>query len=215
MPQHKLIAVQVKNIIFDLGGILLKVNYQKTEDAFVALGITNFSDFYKQDYVSTLFEDLEIGKISSQEFYDGIREIAKKDLSNEQIETAWNAIIESFWLDRLQWLNVIKQDYNIFLFSNTNAIHYNYFIKLYNQLNLPNSFSHFFVKDYYSHIMHLRKPNANSFNYILQEQNLIANETLFIDDTLKNIEGAQAVGLQTLLLLPNMNLQQEVEKYLH
>ena len=205
---------KIKNIIFDLGGIFLQVNYQKTEDAFVQLGVTNFSEFYKQDYVSQLFNDIEIGAITPQDFYSGIREIAKINLTNQQIENAWNAMLGEFWLDRLNWLNEIKGKYNIYLFSNTNEIHYNKLIEIYNQLNLPNSFSSYFIKDYYSQILGLRKPTPQSFNAILKEQNLQANETLFIDDTVKNIDGAKAVGLQTLLLLNDMDLIEEVEKIL-
>ena len=123
-------------------------------------------------------------------------------------------MLGEFWLDRLNWLNEIKGKYNIYLFSNTNEIHYNKLIEIYNQLNLPNSFSSYFIKDYYSQILGLRKPIPQSFNAILKEQNLPANETLFIDDTVKNIDGAKAVGLQTLLLLNDMDLIEEVEKIL-
>lgn len=206
-------ASKIKNIIFDLGGIFIKINYQKTEDAFVQLGIKNFNEFYKQDFVSSLFENIEVGAITPQQFYDGIRDIAKINLTNEQIESAWNAMLGDFWVDRLHWLNTIKNQYNIFLFSNTNEIHYKCFMKMYDGLQLPNTFSSYFIKDYYSHTLGLRKPTTESYNTILQEQNLVASETLFIDDTLKNIEGAKSVGLQTILLLGNINLVDEVDEF--
>ena len=95
---------KIKNIIFDLGGVFLQVNYQKTEDAFVKLGITNFAEYYKQDFVSTLFEDLEIGSISPQEFYDGLRNIKQSSLTNQQIEIAWNAMQGNFLEERLSFI---------------------------------------------------------------------------------------------------------------
>lgn len=202
----------IKNIIFDFGGIFIKIDYKKTEDAFINLGIKNFSEYYKQDYVSTLFENLEIGAIAPQQFYDELRQITHATLTNEQIETAWNAMLGDYMIERLEWLTTIKDKYKIFLFSNTNEIHFDCFTKMYNDLKLSKHLSDYFIKDYYSHTLGLRKPNANSYKAILQDQNLVASETLFIDDTLKNIEGAKVVGLQTLHLTHNMNLLEEFKK---
>jgi putative hydrolase of the HAD superfamily len=205
---------KIKNIIFDLGGVFLQVNYQKTEDAFVKLGITNFAEYYKQDFVSTLFEDLEIGSISPQEFYDGLRNITQSSLTNQQIEIAWNAMLGNFWEDRLSFLEEIGKQYNVFLFSNTNQIHYECFIDIYQQTYPSKRFSNYFIKDYYSHILKMRKPYPNSYTHLLEQENLLATETLFIDDTFKNIEGANQAGLQVLHLLPSMNLQDEVNVFL-
>jgi putative hydrolase of the HAD superfamily len=206
---------KIKNIIFDLGGVFLQVDYQKTENAFVDLGITNFAEFYKQDYVSTLFEDLEVGNISSVEFYDGLREITQSSLSNKQIENAWNAMIGIFWADRLTWLEEISKQYNVFLFSNTNQIHYDFLLEIYHQFYPSKNLTSYFIKDYFSHILKMRKPYPASYLHILQQENLLASETLFIDDTLKNIEGAQQAGLLVLHLLPKMNLQNEVSSLIN
>ena len=210
----KLKSVAIKNIIFDLGGVFLKVDYKKTEDAFIELGVTNFEDYYKQDFVSKPFEQIELGEISTAEFYEGIRNITGKTISNKDIEKAWNAMLGEFWIDRLEWLEKINKQYNVYLFSNTNQIHYDAFLKKYNQLNLGKSFHHYFIKDYYSQILGLRKPNVESYQAILYEQNLKISETLFIDDTLKNIAGAKLAGLQTLHLTNAMSLVNEVEKML-
>ena len=205
---------KIKNIIFDLGGVLLQIDYQKTEDAFVALGITNFAEYYKQDFVSMLFEDFEIGKISANDFCDGIRKISKRNLTNVQIEIAWNAMLLSFWEDRLVWLEEMSKHYKIYLFSNTNEIHYNAVLEIYNKTYSTKTFSSYFIKDYYSHILGMRKPYKESYLEVLEAENLQANETLFIDDTFKNIEGAKQAELKVLLLLPNMNLQNKVNDFL-
>lgn len=204
---------RIKNIIFDLGGIFIDINYQKTEDSFLKLGFKNFADFYKQDYVSDLFNDLEIGKINDNLFCNEIRKISKLNISNKQIIDAWNALLGTFFEGRINWLQQLN-DYNIFLFSNTNKIHYDAFMRIYKKQFGNSNFDNFFIKAYYSHTLGLRKPNINSYEFILNEQNLTASETLFVDDTKKNIEGAAKAGLQTLLLLPNMSLQVEVEKLL-
>jgi FMN phosphatase YigB (HAD superfamily) len=206
--------VTIKNIIFDLGGILLKVNYQKTQDAFVKLGITNFDEYYRQDFVSRPFEQIEVGDILPEEFYEGIRNITNTKIADADLENAWNAMLGEFWLDRLEWLDEINKQYNVYLFSNTNQIHYDCFQNIYEQTNPKHKFSDYFTKDYYSQILKLRKPNIESYQAILKEQNLEAQETLFIDDTLKNIEGAELAGLKILHITNSMSLIDEVEKLL-
>lgn len=204
----------IKNIIFDLGGVLLQIDYSKTRNAFIDLGITNFDDFYKQDFVSKLFEDFEIGAISPIEFYDEFRKVTNSKLINNEIEIAWNAMLGSFWEDRLDWLTQLNKQYKIFLFSNTNEVHYNAFMDNYNKIYINKPFTNYFIKDYYSHILGERKPEKSSYIKLLKDQNLIASETLFIDDTLKNIEGAVAAGLHTLFLNKEMDLITAVEKLL-
>lgn len=196
----------IKNIIFDLGGIFMTLDYQKTEDLFVQYGVKDFKQLFNQHHASPVFEQLETGKISPEAFYDAFRTISQTSLSNEQIEEAWNAMLLSFPLDRLEWLKNIKSKYNIYLYSNTNIIHYEAFMKLYEHVTGTNSFNDFFIKAYYSHEFGYRKPHSASYLKILEEQHLLAAETLFIDDTLVNIEGAQAAGLQTIHLVPPMTV---------
>ena len=192
---------QIKNIIFDLGGIFLNIDFAKTEQSFVSLGITHFQTLYTQHHSSDLFELLETGKLSPEDFCEAFRKETNSNLTDEQITTAWNALLLDFPLERIQWLESISEKYNVYLFSNTNKIHYDAFMTNFPlHTGLPD-FNKYFIKAYYSHEMGLRKPYAESFRYILDEQNLIAAETLFIDDTYKNIEGAKQAGLHTVHLV--------------
>ena len=194
----------VKNIIFDLGGVLINLNYQLTRKAFEDLGVEDFDAFYTQHAANPLFENLEVGAIEPEAFYDQLREATGLTLSNSQIETAWNAMLLDFPLERLQWLDQIKNKYNIYLFSNTNAIHYMAFTAIYAQtaplVGLNPNFNHFFKTAYYSHTLKQRKPEVAAFEAVLQDSGLDAAKTLFIDDTISNIEGAQKAGLQTIFL---------------
>ncbi|MFY8091705.1 MAG: HAD family hydrolase [Chitinophagaceae bacterium] len=197
----------IKNIIFDLGGVFIKIQYQKTSQAFKDLGITNFDDFFKQDFCNDLFEQLEVGKVNDIEFYTQFRALTNTNLTNHQIKDAWNAMLGSFWQDRLDWLEGISKRFNIFLFSNTNAIHYNAFMQQYHAENSTRKpLNNYFIEAYYSQNIGLRKPTVASYQYIIDEQKINPNETLFIDDTLKNIEGAKLAGLQTLHLTEDKNL---------
>ena len=190
----------IKNIIFDLGGIFLKIDFSKTEKAFADLGV-QFNDFYSQHHASELFELLETGKISPEEFHDSFVEETGLHLSYEELKNAWTALLVDFPIERLQWLQEIGKRYKIFLFSNTNKIHYDVFTEMFHEQTGFKDFNKLFVKTYYSHEMGLRKPYPESYLYILNEQQLRPEETLFIDDTLKNIEGAKQVGLQTIHLV--------------
>ena len=194
----------VKNIIFDLGGVLINLDYQLTRKAFENLGIANFNDLYTQHHANPLFEQFEVGAIEPEDFYNKLRETTGLTLTNGQIETAWNAMLLDFPAERLQWLDQIKNKYNIYLFSNTNVIHYKSFTTIYAQtaplVGLNPNFNHFFKTAYYSHTLKQRKPEVAAFEAVLQDANLDPAHTLFIDDTISNIEGAQKAGLQTIFL---------------
>ncbi len=192
----------IKNIIFDLGGVFMNLDYKKTEQAFIDLGVVNFPELFTQHHSSPLFADMETGRISNQAFYDGLRKLSGINMSNDDIQHAWNAMLLDFPMERIVWLNEIKKKYNIYLFSNTNQIHYDAFIETVKQQTGITDFNQYFIKAYYSHELGLRKPDTASFQKIMEEQKLNPAETLFIDDTLSNVQAAAEIGLQTLHLKP-------------
>ncbi|MCY7420699.1 MAG: HAD family phosphatase [Chitinophagaceae bacterium] len=191
---------KVKNIIFDLGGVLLTLDYSKTEQSFINLGVANFNELYNQQKASPLFEQLETGKIDNEAFYQQFKNIANVTLADSDMEVAWCAMLGHFPDEVLIWLDEIRQKYNIYLFSNTNRIHHQSFQKIYQQQTGKKNFDDFFIKAWYSHDLGLRKPYAQAFTKLLEIENLQPGETLFIDDSLVNIEGAKEAGLQTIWL---------------
>ncbi len=201
----------VKNIIFDLGGVLLNLNYHLTQKAFEDLGVDDFDAFYTQHKANPLFENLEVGAIEPEAFYEALRATTGLNLTNTQLEFAWNAMLLDFPVERLAWLDQIKSKYNIYLFSNTNAIHYKAFTSIYAQtapmIDFNPDFNHFFKTAYYSHTLGQRKPAVAAFEAVLAKSGLDPAQTLFIDDTISNIEGAQKAGLQTLFLSGGLTVQ--------
>ncbi|RBL93398.1 HAD family hydrolase [Chitinophaga flava] len=190
----------IKNIIFDLGGVILNINYQRTYEAFTSLGVQNFNELYNQFKGSSLFNDLETGHITPEAFLSEMKKHVPEHVTPEQITTAWNAMLLDFPLQRLQLLQQLRQYYGLYLLSNTNAIHLETFNRILQESRGIPSLAVFFDKAYYSHLMGYRKPDRESYLMVLEENGLKAEETLFIDDTLPNIEGAKAVGLQTIHL---------------
>lgn len=183
----------IRNIVFDLGGVIVNVDYLKTRDAFEKIGIGNFERIFSQFVQSNLADDFEVGAISPAEFRGGLRKmIDGVNLSDKQIDEAWNAMILDFPSERIKIFENLRTDYRIFMLSNTNKIHIDYCMKNIDFAKIANTFE----KVYLSHEIHERKPNVAAYNYVLHDAGLLAAETLFIDDTLKNIDGAKEAGLQ-------------------
>lgn len=187
---------KTKNIIFDFGGVILNIDYQLTIDAFKEIGMNNFEMAYSQASQIHLFDNLEKGLISPEQFRDGIRLASGLDLSDEKIDYAWNKIILDLPKHRIDLILKIKNNYNCFLLSNTNIIHYDLYIKQLQNLGM-NSFDDVFLKAYFSFEMGMRKPDAEIFEFVLKQESLNADETLFIDDSIQHIETANTLGINT------------------
>ena len=197
----------IKNVIFDLGGVLLNIDYNKTANAFKALGASNFDSFYSQAGANQLFEQLETGDISNDHFYEAMQTHCHPGTSFQQIQTAWNSILLDFRPQSLQFLTTIKNRFPIYLLSNTNAIHHLAFHQAFTKETGLANFDDYFIKSYYSHQIHLRKPYVVTYHNVLQDAGITASETLFIDDSVVNIDGANKAGLLTHLLLPNEQIE--------
>jgi len=197
----------IKSIIFDFGGVLFDIDFTKLNIAFAALGIQHFEDMYSLKKASPLFQSLEEGKVSPEEFYLQFCKETNSKLSNEQIDIAWNLLLVSFRKEALVTLRKIRPHYKLYLLSNTNKIHLQAFNKIYNEQIGEGSLEDYFDKAYYSHEIGCRKPGKEPYELILKENNLIPSETLFIDDSIQNIETARHLGIQTVLLKPGMGIE--------
>ena len=196
-----------KSIIFDLGGVLLDIDYQKTIIAFEKLGLKNFEAMFSQFKSDELFEKLETGHLSEADFYAAIKEKTVTQVTNEEIDHAWNSLILHFRVESLALLEKLSTDYKLYLLSNTNSIHLKCFKKLFTEETGKPMLDAYFSKAWYSNEVGLRKPGAEIFEFVLQEENMNAAETLFIDDTLINIETAQSLGFKTNHLLPTERIE--------
>lgn len=193
------IQKNIKNIIFDLGGVILNIDYNLTSKAFKSLGIKDFDTIYSQTQQNNIFNDFETGSLTSEDFIDYLNKFLPNK-TEQDIKKAWNAMLLDLPKERIQLLQSIKSNYRIFLLSNTNEIHVNAFTSYVDTNFGKGLFDELFENHYYSNEIGFRKPNSNSFNHVLNENSLIAQETLFIDDSIQHIEGAKKVGLNTFWL---------------
>lgn len=191
----------IKNIIFDYGNVIFEIDFKRAQKALSQLGITGIEDFFAHKSHNNIFNDLETGTITPAEFRAGIRKAANNDnLTDEEIDAAWNSLLIGVPPNIHEVLLHVKEKYRTFLLSNNNEIHYLYIVDyLQKQFGMPDN-SPLFEKAYYSHQMLLRKPHVEIFQQVLQENNLIPEETLFIDDSPQHLVGAKAAGMHTLLM---------------
>jgi glucose-1-phosphatase len=189
-----------KNIIFDFGGVIIKIDYLRIAATFQHFGLGDFDKLYSQLHQTTLFDDFEKGVLSPAQFREELRRISGMNLTDAQIDESWNAILINVPEENVAVLRRLKQSHRIFLLSNTNALHEKAFTEIILRDYGNNVLEEVFEKIYFSHHLMLRKPDIEIFQRVLEENNLRAEETLFADDSPQHIEGAKKAGLQTLLI---------------
>ena len=190
----------IRNIIFDLGGVIINLDMPATARAFRALGMTDFDLHYTQAKQSGLFDAFDKGEITPQDFRDGLKPYLPAQTTDAAIDEAWNAMLLDIPAKRLEALSGLKKKYRLFLLSNTNEIHVTAFSAYMQRCFGFADFSGYFEKAYYSCRIGKRKPDKEIFDFVLNENQLIASETLFIDDSAQHLEGARLSGIRAELL---------------
>ena len=197
---------EIKNIIFDLGGVLINLDNKLTERAFVDLGVKDFHKYFGHGFAASFFKEYEIGKISDEEFIAELRRLGNLVVPDSLIIKAWDALLLDFPPQRIELLKRLRNDYRIFLFSNTNSLHMKTVHRIFKETFPGQQLDAFFEKVYYSNELGMRKPDIHSYLYITTENALKPSETLFVDDALINVEGANAAGLRGYFLEPGKTL---------
>lgn len=190
----------IKNIVLDLGGVILNINYQLTIDAFKKLGIPNFDALFTQAKQGHLFDYYESGKIDSDEFIKRLEGFLETEKSSSEIIGAWNAMLLDLPAERLTFLHELRRNYNTALLSNTNPIHIDCFHQIILENNNIKSLDPFFDHVHFSSDLKMRKPDPKIFSYVCELHNYKPEETLFIDDSIQHVEGAKKAGLNAYFL---------------
>jgi FMN phosphatase YigB (HAD superfamily) len=195
-----------QNIIFDLGGVLLNLNFGAIERRFQELLGNDYYLLFRDLKTQNIFNKFEIGAFSEEIFLDYFLKSTK--LTHEQVLTAWNSILLDLPLHRLDFLKRLRKDYNIYLLSNTNYTHVQKIeADLKTQYGIQDFRKEFFEIGYYSFEMGMRKPENRIFQAVLEDANLNAADTIFIDDNKNNIKSAANLGIQTILHEPNAEIE--------
>ena len=195
-----------QNIIFDLGGVILNIDYNLTVDAFKKLGLSDFSKLYSQENQSNLFDSYEIGKISSEKFIEELQHAVGKNISKQSIMEAWNSMLLDLPKERIELLTSLKTKYKTYLLSNTNEIHKIAYCNYLKNTYQFNDFQAFFQKQYLSFEIGMRKPNKEIFEFVINENKLKKEETLFIDDSIQHVLGARETGIDAFHLTGGLTI---------
>lgn len=183
-------------ILFDLGGVLIHIDYQATEKSFVALGVTDFQAQYTQFQQNDLFNQFETGQISAQHFINKLLPLTRKGSSPNEVVRAWNAMIGEFSQEKIDLLIRLSKEKRIALLSNTNELHMIQVKRAWEHAcTIP--FESLFEQVFLSHEIQQRKPDIPTFHWVCDQLHVHPNHVLFIDDSPQHIEGANAAGLQT------------------
>jgi glucose-1-phosphatase len=193
-------ASGIKNIFFDLGNVLLNLDFDASIEAFRKLGMDEQVVDKQQAYADPVFYELETGRTTPAKFRERIRQIVNNpDATDQQIDDAWCAMILDIPARRVEVIQKLSKKYKVYLFSNTNQIHIS---RLHSEFKAAHGieFPSLFVKDYYSHEINERKPDLSSYRKVIELAGVEASQSLFIDDLEKNIHGAQQAGMKTIWL---------------
>ena len=193
----------IKNIVFDLGGVVLDIDYRLTLDAYRSLGVKDLEKIYTLKDQTELFNKLDCGTITVPDFIAELRKLIALPLTDAQIVWAWNALLLPWNMDRMRLLEQLASTYNVYLLSNTNKIHFDVYNRQLVELTGGKLLVDYFSKAYFSFDMGMRKPNLEIFELVLADSHLKAEETLFIDDSPKNTEAASKLGIVAYNLNPS------------
>ena len=186
----------IKNIIFDFGDIFINLDKQGTYKAMAALGVTEISN-----EMINVYHQYEKGLMTTENFIDFFNN--KFGTPKADLISAWNAILLDFPKKRLEFLKEVSasKKYRLFLLSNTNDLHIKW---VQNSLGekFYNEFKDCFEQFYLSHEINFRKPDSEIYEFVLNKNNLVATETLFVDDLKENTEEAHKLGIHVWNLIP-------------
>ncbi|TSA49588.1 MAG: HAD family phosphatase [Sphingobacteriales bacterium] len=207
-------TVELKNIIFDYGKVIINLDFDLTRIAFEKEGVNNFNSMLTEFSHQPFFHLFDCGLISEEEFRMHLRTATGLPLSDGAIDNCWNAMLLDIPKDRMKYIEGIKNKFNTFLLSNTNSIHLN-FISNYLQKEFGiKDISEKFKNAYYSCQVGMRKPDEKIFQLVLEENNLVPEETLFLDDSAVNVETADKLGMHVILIMPGDEIEIKIKEFI-
>lgn len=197
----------IKNIIFDLGGVVLNIDLKASSRAFNLLFQDHGKEMLEAIIKTGALDLFETGKMNEIEFMERVSLFFNKKVQQSKLYDAWVCMLLDFPKERVDFIEELKRNYKVFLLSNTNILHHRVFNQRFAKEFPYQSLDSFFYKAYYSFEMGLRKPNPAIFKTVLADSGILAHETLFIDDFAENIETAQQLGFKTFLHPQNGDLK--------
>ena len=197
----------IKNIIFDWGGVLIHLDRQRCTEAFRELGIEVGDELTNPYGQRADLMDFERGLMTVAEFHDTVRRVYGAQLTDEQIDYAWNALLAGIPDYKLDTLLELKQRYRLYLLSNTNAVHWEEGRKRFDYRG--HRAEDFFDQIFLSNELHELKPSPDIFRKVAQLAGIEPEETFFVDDLQASCDAAAALGFHTYCPVANTDWREE------
>lgn len=196
----------ISTLIFDFGGVLINLKREAAIDAFRKLGLDTADQLLDNYVQSGIFMQLENGSLSAADFRDEVRKLTAPTVTDEQIDQALYAFLLDIPAEKLELLLALRRKFRVVMLSNTNPIHFPWctatkFTYKGHQLG------DFFDACYLSYELKCSKPDAEIFHKLLSAEGVAPESCLFFDDGIQNIQAAQALHFQTVLVKPNEDLR--------
>ncbi len=189
--------------LFDLGGVVVDISPNAAIEAFRSLGLDNLHNQITHGHHQGLFKEFELGAISSDAFVEAIQDELPQPVEPQTIVDAWNQMLVKLPVERSLLLEKLKRSYPVYLLSNTNVIHRNYFVKMADGYE---NLEELFTKVFYSYKLQLSKPDVKCFQSVIEKTGIVPQRTLFLDDAELNLEAARQLGFQTVLVTPENSI---------
>lgn len=196
----------LKNILFDLGGVILDLNVSGTLEAFLNLGFQKELLSYPENFYTDIFFNYETGKVNSDEFRDSIRKLTGINFSDGEFNDAWCTMLARVPKKRADILKSLSQKYKLYMLSNTSPLHIEHFGQMFLQ-SAGYSFEEVFTRLFYSHEIGLHKPDPNAFLHVIEEARIKPQETLFLDDNIHNVKAAKDLGFNVIHITDNLKME--------
>ena len=190
--------MNIKTLIFDLGGVIINLHEQATIEAFVGLSGYSVEKVVSNYESLSIFKDHEKGLISDDAFRQGIRDSMELSVTDDEIDHAWNSMLGEIPIARINHLIKLKEKYKVLILSNTNGIHEIRFNEILKSVSGKNSMKHFVHEVFLSHRINMRKPEPEIYQHVVAYSGIDPTTSLFLDDKLENLLGAESVGIQTM-----------------
>lgn len=192
---------KIKNLIFDMGGVLIDLDRDACVEAFREIGYAEADELLNNYAPKGAFRQLEIGNFSPEEFYAYVRNHIGAHITSDQIENAFLKFLNGLPAYKLDMLCELRKRFNIYMLSNTNAIMMPYIRETYfTQCGL--TFEDYFDRAFLSFEMKLMKPDDEIFLRMIADASIDPAQSLLIDDGKANIETARRLGFETYLASP-------------
>lgn len=205
---------KVKNIIFDLGNVILNIDIPRTIGVFSEWTGKKPEEVAKLFAEKDLFKNYETGLWDDRMFLNQVRNITgQQEWTDDKITEAWNTLLLDIPQDRIELLLALRKNYRLYLLSNTSPLHIRRVNEILHESAGISDLSELFEKVYYSYELGCMKPDAVIYEKVLENAGILAEESLFLDDNADNIAGAEAVGISSIHVVHPLTIREYLIDY--